>query len=132
MSGPAGISRPFRLALIALLPAVAAGACLAGSREAGAAQAFNSRIVLSFDPRDSGDYFEGRVFSGNPTCVGGRTVVIRRGRQKLGVVRTNRRGGFELRSPGRSGLYRAVARRRVVRGIVCRRAVDYHREVHSG
>lgn len=132
MAGLAGTCRPLRLVLIGLLCVFVTGACLAWGQKAGAAQAFDSRIVLSFDPRDSGDYFEGRVFSGNPTCVGGRTVVIRRGRQKLGVVRTNRRGGFELRSPGRSGLYRAVARRRVVRGIVCRRAVDYHREVHAG
>ena len=126
------MTRNFKMVVAAL----AAVSLTAGTALAGAVERVPTKVKLGFDPRDDADYFEGTVSSPNPTCVKGRKVVIKYldGDDKLGSDKTDGAGSFELRLDGAaaSGTYKAIAKRREVRGIICKKGVDTVEETHDG
>lgn len=126
-----------RVLRIARLTAVAATAGLLVTGVAAAAD-IDSKLKLSFDPRDSGDFFSGIVLADDPKCVKDRKVTIRYvdAHEKLGTAQTDRNGEFELRYPGGgavpSGTYKGVVKEKVVGNLVCAKDKDSLTESHDG
>lgn len=118
--------------LLVVLASLSAGLLfLVASAHAG--QTYGTKVHLSFDPRDEGDYFEGHLTSSNPTCVADRRVVIKRGDQKVGTTKTSRRGKFELEADGRvEGTYTAIAKAKRYEGFYCKKDEDSLTESHTG
>jgi len=119
-----------------VLIALAAISLPAGTALAGGVNREPTKVKLAFDPRDEGDYFEGRVFSDDPACEKGRKVVVKYldGDDKVGSDRTDGGGVFEVRVDGvaASGTYKAIAKRKQTPGMICKKGVDTYEETHDG
>ena len=120
----------------AMLLALAAVSLIAGTALAGAVNREPTKVKLGFDPRDEGDYFEGKVSSDDPTCEKGRKVVVKYldGNDKVGTDKTDGGGVFEVRVDGAaaSGTYKAIAKRKELPGMICKKGTDTYEETHDG